>query len=165
MNEYDGDAFDEAFIKPWLALEKKLTELGKPLQFDMDSWTLELGSGMEMNPNSVKKGFFRIKNYLAQKGTLKIPGFPLESTASHKINFTIKSEIKKYYAPAGGMIQSRVQLGSLIKAGQQLYQLLSFNKSGELPILIDVCAEADGLVLDVSTNQAVNEGEYVLTVM
>ncbi len=165
MNEYDGDAFDEAFIKPWLALEKKLTELGKPLQFDMDSWTLELGSGMEMNPNSVKKGFFRIKNYLAQKGIFKIPGFPLESTASHKINFTIKSEIKKYYAPAGGMIQSRVQLGSSIKAGQQLYQLLSFNKSGELPILIDVCAEVDGLVLDVSTNQAVNEGEYVLTVM
>jgi hypothetical protein len=45
-----------------------------------------------------------------------------------------------------------------------LYQLLIFNKNGELPILIDICAEADGLVYDVSTNQAVNEGDYVLSV-
>jgi hypothetical protein len=113
----------------------------------------------------VKKGIFRIKNYLAQKGVLKIRGFPLESTASHKVNFTIKSQIKKYYSPVGGMIRSRVQLGSLIKEGQLLYQLLSFNKNGELPKIIDVCAQADGLVYDVSTNHAVNEGEYVLGVM
>lgn len=165
MNEYDGDAFDEAFMKPWLALEKKFAELGKKIQFDIDSWTLELGSGMVMNPNSVKKGIFRIKNYLAKKGVLKIPGFPLESTPSHKVNFTIKSKIKKYYASTGGMIQSRVELGSSIKSGQLLYQLLTFNKSEEVPTVIDICAEADGLVFDVSTNHAVNEGEYVLSVM
>lgn len=165
MDEYDGNAFDEAFMKPWLALEKSLAELGNPIKFDIDAWTLELGSGMQMNPDSVKKGFFRIKNYLAQKGILKIPGFPLESTPSHQVNFTIRSEIKKYYAPTGGMIQSRVPLGSLIKAGQQVYQLISFNKNGELPSVIDICAEADGLVFDVSTNYAVNEGEYVLSVM
>lgn len=165
MNEYDGDAFDEAFMKPWLALEKKIANLGKDVRFDIESWTLELGSGMQINPDSVKKGFFRIKNYLAQKGIIKTPGFPLESTGSHPIKFTNKSQIKKYYAPTGGMIQSRVQLGSLIEAGQPLYQLLSFRKNEEVPVLMDVCAEADGLVFDVSTNQAVNEGEYVLSVM
>jgi predicted deacylase len=63
------------------------------------------------------------------------------------------------------MIQSRVQFGSSITAGQRLYQLLSFNKEGELPKVIDVCAEAEGLVFDVSTNHAVNEGEYVLSIM
>ena len=165
MNEYDGDAFDEAFIKPWLALEKKFAELEKLIQFDIDSWTLELGSGMQMNPDSVKKSLFRIKNYLARKSVLKIRGFPLESTDVHLVNFTSKSNIKKYYAPTGGMIQSRVQLGSVIKAGERLYQLLSFNKKGELPTLMDVCSEEDGLVFDVSTNHAVNQGEYVLSVM
>jgi predicted deacylase len=165
MNEYDGDAFDEAFMKPWLALEKNLAELGKAIQFDIESWTLELGSGMQMNPESVEKGLLGIKNYLTQKGILEIAGFPLQETINHSIQLTIKSKIKKYYAPTGGMVQSRVQLGSLIKAGQPLYQLLNFNKNGELPKLINVCAEADGLVFDVSTNHAVNEGEYVLSVM
>jgi hypothetical protein len=165
MNEYDGDAFDEAFMKPWLALEKQFEKLGKEIKFDIDSWTLEFGSGMQMNPESVKKGVLGIKNYLAQKELLKIPRFPETHTAAHKINFTIKSQIKKYYAPAGGMIQSRVQLGSSIKAGQLLYQLLSFNKNGELPLLTDVYAEEDGLIFDVSTNHAVNESEYVLSVM
>ena len=165
MNEYDGDAFDEAFMKPWLALEKQFEKLGKEIKFDIDSWTLEFGSGMQMNPESVKKGVLGIKNYLAQKELLKIPDFPGAHTAAHKINFTIKSQITKYYAPAGGMIQSRVQLGSSIKAGQLLYQLLSFNKNGELPLLTDVYAEEDGVIFDVSNNHAVNESEYVLSMM
>ena len=28
MDEYDGDAFDEAFLKPWLALETEVSEFG-----------------------------------------------------------------------------------------------------------------------------------------
>jgi len=165
MNEYEGDTFDEAFMKPWLALEKKLVEFGKTIQFDIESWTLECGSGMQMNRESVKRGVQGIKNYLAQKAVLKIPRFPLAETAHHEIKFTIKSQVKKYYAPVGGMIQSRVELGSSIQAGQLLYQILTFNKNGELPVLIDICAEAEGLVYDVSTNYAANEGEYVLSVL
>ncbi|MEQ9552302.1 MAG: succinylglutamate desuccinylase/aspartoacylase family protein [Coleofasciculus sp. G3-WIS-01] len=165
MNEYDGDAFDEAFMKPWLALEKQLAAFGKAIQFDVESWTLELGSGMEMNPDSVKKGVLGIKNYLAQKQLLDCPDLPLDNTTSQSFEFTIKSQIKQYYAPAGGMIQSRVPLGSKIRSGQSLYQLLSFNREGDLPQLIDVMAESDGLVFSVAKNHAVNEGEYVLSIM
>lgn len=164
MNEYDGDTFDEAFLKPWLALEKKLAQLGRSIQFDLDSWTLECGSGMQLNRESVQRGVQGIKNYLAQNSVLKIPEFPVLETADHNVKFTIKSQVKQYYAPAGGMIQWRVELGSFIRAGKRLYQILSFNKNGELPRLIDIGAEADGLVYDVSTNHAVNEGEYVLSV-
>jgi predicted deacylase len=161
-NEYDGDAFDEAFIKPWLALEDKLAELGKPIRFDVESWTLELGSGMQMNPESVNKGVIGIKNYLIYKKVLNLPGFPC---SLQEVIFTQKSKIKKYYAPVGGMIQGRVQLGSLVEAGQRLYQILNFSKQEEVPALINVCAEQAGLVFDTSTNYAVNEGEYVLSIM
>lgn len=164
-NGYGGETFDEAFIKPWLALEKNLAQLGKEVNFDLDSWTLELGSGMVMNPESVQKGVLGIKNYLAHKGVLDIPGFPLAKTTSHQVKFTPKGQTQIYYATAGGMVQSRVPLGSSIKAGQLLYQLLSFNKDQELPTLIDVCAQADGLVYTVSTNHAVNEGEHVISIM
>ena len=171
MDEYDGDAFDEAFLKPWLALEKSLTELGSAIlfegcanAFDVEAWTLELGSGMQMNPESVAKGLRGIKNYLASKGMLKISGFPIPETAN-KMILTPKHLVKKYYAPAGGMIQNRVQLGSIVKKGDLLYQILSFHKNGELPSVVEVGAESDVFVFDISTNQSVNQGEYVLSVM
>ncbi|MEL6496774.1 MAG: succinylglutamate desuccinylase/aspartoacylase family protein, partial [Cyanobacteria bacterium J06623_7] len=70
MDKYDGDAFDEAFLKPWLALERELADLGKPVQFDVEAWTLELGAGMVMNPDSVKAGVEGIINYLIHKQIL-----------------------------------------------------------------------------------------------
>jgi hypothetical protein len=63
------------------------------------------------------------------------------------------------------MIQNRVQVGSYVKKGDRLYQILCFNKNGEFPSLVDVCAESDVFIFDVSTNQSVNQGEYVLSVM
>jgi predicted deacylase len=165
MNDYDGDAFDEAFLKPWLALEQALADCGKPIQFDIESWTLELGSGMTMNPNSVEKGVRGIKNYLATKGMLNLPDYPLPETNNYEVLFTPKKKLKRYYAPFGGMIQSRVALGSTIKKGQKIYQILSFNKSGQMPKIIDIFAEADGFIFDISTNHSVNQYDYVLGVM
>lgn len=163
--EYDGDAFDEAFLKPWLALERCLAKLGKPIQFDIESWTLELGSGMKMNPESVEKGIRGVKNYLANKGILKIPEFPLAETANNQINLVPREGMKRYYAPVGGMIQNRVEPGTFVKQNQSIYQILNFNKNQELPKVIDVLAETDGLILDNSTNHSVNQGDYVLGII
>ncbi|KKD37401.1 MAG: succinylglutamate desuccinylase/aspartoacylase family protein [Limnoraphis robusta] len=165
MNDYDGDAFDEAFLKPWLALEKQLSHLGKPIQFDIESWTLELGSGMIMNPESVEKGMSGIKNYLATKNLLKLDGFPLPETANHPLKLVRKSHLKNYYAPTGGMIQNRVELGSLVKTGQALYEILSFNKTENLPKIVEVKAESNGIIFNVSTNHSVNQCDYVLSIM
>ncbi|MEH1972532.1 MAG: succinylglutamate desuccinylase/aspartoacylase family protein [Nostoc sp.] len=164
LDKYDGDAFDEAFIKPWLALEACFKEFGKEIKFDVEAWTLELGTGMQMNPDSVAKGVQGVKNYLVQKGVLQIPDLS-DDTKTHEMTFASSSNRKKYYAIAGGMIQSRIALGSKVKAGEKLYQILSFNKEGQLPSVIDVCAQHDGLVYDVATNQAVNEGEFVLGIV
>lgn len=166
LDEYDGNAFDEAFIKPWLALEKCFKELGRENKFDVEAWTLELGTGMQMNPDSVEKGLRGIKNYLVQKGVLQtadisVKGDLLQNT-SPEMSFSTRSQAKKYYAPTGGMIQSKVELGSSVKVGDKLYQVLQFNKEGKLPTVIDVFAEQDGLIYDSSTNHAVNEGEFVL---
>ncbi|PPT07085.1 Succinylglutamate desuccinylase/aspartoacylase [Geitlerinema sp. FC II] len=162
LNEYDGNAFDEAFLKPWLALERELAKLENPTYFDLESWTLELGSGMKIDPDSVYRGVRGIKNYFAGKKILNIAGFPLVQTSSQKVEFFQKSHLKKYYAPHGGFVRSRVALGTIVRSQQLLYQLLVLNKSGERPEIVDVCAERGGIVFDLSTNQAVNQGEYVL---
>ncbi|MBD2494254.1 succinylglutamate desuccinylase/aspartoacylase family protein [Nostoc sp. FACHB-280] len=165
LDKYDGDAFDEAFIKPWLALETIFASLGRNIQFDIAAWTLELGAGMQINPHSVNKGVQGVKNYLLQKGVLKSANFNYAAEVNHVMAVFHSSNRTKYYAIAGGMIQSRVPLGSIVKTGDRLYQILSFNKENQLPKLIDVYAEQDGLIYDVATNQAVNQGEFVLGII
>lgn len=165
LDKYDGDAFDEAFIKPWLALEDCFRHLGREIKFDVEAWTLELGTVMQMIPDSVNKGVRGVKNYLTQKGVLTIPDLNVNETPSQEMSFRARSNVIKYYACCGGMIQSRVELGSEVKAGERLYQILSFNKEGKLPVVIDVCCEQDGLIYDVSSNQAVNQGEFVMGVI
>ncbi|MBE9053062.1 succinylglutamate desuccinylase/aspartoacylase family protein [Nostocales cyanobacterium LEGE 11386] len=164
LDKYDGDAFDEAFIKPWLALEACFKSLGREIKFDVEAWTLELGTGMQMNPDSVTKGVQSVKNYLAQKGILLTSDLNLKPKSQEMI-FAVSSKRKKYYAIAGGMIQSRVELGTVVKAGDRLYQILSFNKASKLPTVIDICAEQNGFVYEISTNQAVNQGEFVLGIL
>lgn len=161
MTEYDGDAFDEAFLKPWLALEKELQNLGHNIQFDLESWTLELGSGMTMNPDSVTKGFEGIKNYLLHKKIL----LSEKKISTKNIQLVERNAIKSYYAVTGGMIQNRLPLHTEVKKGDRIYQLLSFNKQQKLPEIIDVCAENDGIIFDLATNQSVNQGEYVLDIL
>jgi uncharacterized protein len=161
MTEYDGDAFDEAFLKPWLALEKELQKLGQNIQFDLESWTLELGSGMTMNSNSVAVGFQGIKNYLMSKKVLLCA----EKVLTKKIKFVQRNAIKSYYAATGGMIQNRLPLHTQVEKGDRIYQLLSFNKQQKLPEVIDVHAENAGIIFDLATNQSVNQGEYVLDIL
>ncbi len=161
MDKYDGNAFDEAFLKAWLALENELSKLGKDIKFDIESWTLELGSGMKMNPESVAKGVAGIKNYLAAKKVLQNS----EINHSHSINLVARKNLISYYASTGGMIQNRLGLGVKVKPGDRVYQLLSFNKQQEIPTVIDIYAEIEGIIFDISTNQCVNQGEYVLDIL
>ena len=166
FDKYDDDAFDESFIKPWLALEDALLKLsGEKIRFDKEAWTLELGTGMEMNPDSVTKGGRGIKNYLSQKGILEIQEFTQLETISHQTNFRLLSQIKRYWSPVGGMILSKAVLGTSVKEGDLLYQVMTFNKTGELPTIINVYAETTGLVYDTSINNSVNEGEFILGIM
>ncbi|TAE58623.1 MAG: succinylglutamate desuccinylase [Nostocales cyanobacterium] len=162
LDEYDGDAFDEAFIKPWLALESAFASLGKNVRFDVEAWTLELGSGMQIKADSVNKGVLGIKNYLVQKGVLQIPDLIIPESKSEEMLFVSSSKRKKYCATVGGMIKSRVKLGTVVKAGDWLYEIITFNKEGKIPRIINICAESDGLVYDLSINEAVNQGEFVL---
>lgn len=161
LDHYDGNAFDEAFIKPWLALENCFAQLGRSLHFDKEAWTLELGTGMQTKPDSVQKGVSGIQNYLLQKQVVQgiLPSFPISTLPLY---LTRTSQVKKYYAPFGGMVRPTVRLGDTVVKDQVLYQLLCFNKQAQLPTLIEVVAEQQGIVYDLASNQAVNLGEYVL---
>ncbi|MEM9161609.1 MAG: succinylglutamate desuccinylase/aspartoacylase family protein [Cyanobacteria bacterium P01_F01_bin.4] len=160
LDEYDGDAFDEAFIKPWLALERTFAELGRPLRFEIEAYTFELGTGMKIDPVAVQKGLTGIQTYLKEKGILK---------TSHQTPAAMplypKTQVVKYYATAGGMIQNRLEPGAQVIAGERLFELLSFNKAGSLPQVVEVISEHTGFIYDVSTNETANQGEYILALI
>ncbi|MGA7952229.1 MAG: succinylglutamate desuccinylase/aspartoacylase family protein [Gloeobacterales cyanobacterium] len=161
IDQYDGGAFDEAFIKPWLALENCFAQLGRSLHFDREAWTLELGTGMQMKPDSIQKGVSGIQNYLLQKQVIRgVPNHPSDSKLP--LYLTCTSKVIKYYAPYGGMVYPTVSLGETVVQGQVLYKLHCFNKQGQVPVHIEVLAEQRGIVYDLASNQAVNLGEYVL---
>jgi uncharacterized protein len=161
LDRYDGDAFDEAFIKPWLALEQCFAMLGRNLRFDVEAYTLELGTGMQMKPTSVHQGVLGIQNYLIQKEIVQQDSLR-QNIAKQQMYFTSTSRFQKYYSPFGGMICPKVSLGDSVQQGQVLYRLLSFNKQSRLPAQIEVVAQQNGIVYDIASNQAVNTGEYVL---
>jgi predicted deacylase len=161
LDRYDGDAFDEAFMKPWLALEQCFAKLGRSLQFDREAWTLELGTGMQMKPASVQKGVVGIQNYLVQKKMVQAVEMP-PTLSKPQMHFASTSQIQKYYSPFGGMVSPRVALGDAVQQGQVLYHLLSFNKQALPPTRVEVVAQQNGIVYDLASNQAVNMGEYVL---
>ncbi|PSN20041.1 succinylglutamate desuccinylase [filamentous cyanobacterium CCP5] len=161
LDDYDGDAFDEAFLKPWLALERSLSDLGRTVQFDLEAYTLELGSGMDLEAPAVERGYQGVMRYLSHKGVLEapipadVPEMPLSRT----------SQVTKYYAATGGLIESRVDPGTWVRPGDGLYTLLRFNKSGLLPEAVVQQSDRAGMVFDVATNRAVNQGEYILALM
>ena len=161
LDRYDGNAFDEAFINPWLALEAAFTDLGRPLTFDIDAWTLELGCGLQIDQAAVHRGTTGILNFLRYRGIL-VDHPPM---VNRDVPLSRSSQLTKYYATTGGFLQKRISLGTWVKAGDLLFEVLCLNKTGQLPNTLSVYAQQAGLVYDLSWNQAVNEGEYVLAIM
>ncbi len=158
MTTYDGDAFDEAWMKPWLALEREFKRQGRPLQFEKEAFTLELGSGMTMNPSSVTRGVQGIWNYWLAKGLLQLPQVTPTKTDTQ---FGDRQQMQGYYSNTGGLVKLAVTLGQQITAGDLLYELIQYQEGQ--PQVVTICATAPGIVFDVGYNQSVNQGEYVLT--
>jgi hypothetical protein len=161
LDEFDGNAFDESFINPWLALEQAFRDLGRVLRFEVEAWTLELGTGMKLDTVAVERGCNGVLNYLRHQQVLKDQG----EIFQQPVPLSRSSQLTKYFATAGGFVQNRVAIATWVEAGDPLYELLCLNKDGQLPTPLTVHAQQAGLVYDLSTNEAISEGEYVLAVM
>jgi predicted deacylase len=128
-DRHDGDAFDEAFIKPWLALEAELARLGRPVRFGVDAWTVELGSGMALEAIAVQRGLSGMLNYLRHRGVLRDQP-PIQVG---NCRYARTSRLVKYYAPSGGFLQNRVALGTWVQAGDPLYDCCVSTKTVTCP--------------------------------
>ncbi|OKH14663.1 succinylglutamate desuccinylase/aspartoacylase family protein [[Limnothrix rosea] IAM M-220] len=159
--EQGGDyAFDEAFLWPWIELEKAFTKAGRELRLPIDGFTLELGSGMKMCPESIARGLAGIKNYLAHRGILST-----ETPQPSQTKCLSSKNITRYRATVGGMVGDRLPLGSPVKTGEKLYEILSFNRQGKMPEVLTINSMIDGIVWDHAISESANQGEYVMSVL
>ncbi|MGG6297166.1 succinylglutamate desuccinylase/aspartoacylase family protein [Leptolyngbya sp. AN02str] len=167
LDQYDGNAFDESFIKPWLALESAYATLGCPLRFEVEAWTFEIGSAMQLNAEAIAQARQGIWNYFTAKQMIRQSGCEQSGhkLPSHPMRLISREQMHRYYAPTGGFVQSRLQLGDRVQPQQVIYQLLVFNKDGEMPQVVEVRSQHSGFVFDTSINHSVNEGEYVLGIV
>ncbi|MEL7501368.1 MAG: succinylglutamate desuccinylase/aspartoacylase family protein [Cyanobacteria bacterium J06554_6] len=161
LDKYDGDAFDESFIKPWLALERVCAEAGDSIRCEVEAYTLEIGTGMKVDPLAVKKSLRGVQNYLIQKGFVKTQGLPPDSSMA----LYSRHNVHKYYTTSGGVIEHRVRPGSTVAKGEVLYELLRFNKVGEMPEVREVRSQHSGFIYDISSSEVMNQGEYVLALI
>lgn len=161
LDQFDGNAFDEAFMNPWLELERAFKALGRSLRFDIAAWTMELGTGMKLDALAVERGVHGILNYLRQQQVLQDD----VELFCRPVPLTRTSQLTKYYATTGGFVQNRVPIGTWVNPGDTLYELLCFQKIGQFPTTVAVPTPRAGLVYDLSTSEAMSEGEYVMAVM
>ncbi|MGB2925319.1 MAG: hypothetical protein WBB82_08460 [Limnothrix sp.] len=59
----------------------------------------------------------------------------------------------------------RPGLGQAVKAGEKLYEVLSFNRQGKMPEVVTVNSMVDGIVFDLAISESANQGEYVMSVL
>ena len=166
LDEYDGDAFDESFIKPWLALERVSGEAGNPLRCDVEAYTLEVGTGMKIDPVAAEKSLRGVQNYLIQKGLIQTGPAEAQSPATNPdMALYSRHNVHKYYAPTGGVLQNRVEPATQVAVDDVLYEMVQFNKAGEMPMTKVVKAQHSGFIYDVSSSEVMSQGEYVLALV
>ncbi|NJN75908.1 MAG: succinylglutamate desuccinylase [Synechococcaceae cyanobacterium RL_1_2] len=160
---YSGNSFNETFLQPWLKLQDLFAASDRKINLDRQSWTLELGNGMDVDAKTVKHGFQGITNYLYHQGILAT--IPQEPVKDFKTESYLAKNIREYHAIAGGIITDVAPLGTKIKEGEQLYALMTFDKDGSCPREKIVRSLERGVVFDCLSNYSVHQGDCVVSLL
>ena len=167
LDDTFSGVLDEAFLQPWMRLVKVFAEAGREIafdDFDLEAFTLELGSADSINRQDMHTDAGRIINYLRHKGVLDG-----EVTQPHGGFFTCgHKDYRRYRAPTGGLVLWHVAPGDTVKAGDTLAVILrayaaQTDDSGEVEI--PVKAVKDGLVINRAESQVVHEGLSLCSIM
>ena len=99
-NEFDG-AMDEANFCPWWTLQTEFQHLGRKINFNKESFTVELGSQEQINLEVAKEDARGILSYLTYKNVLANEYFkPVKMTRYA----CYLPDYKAFYSPMGGMV-------------------------------------------------------------
>lgn len=161
-NEFDG-AMDEAAFMPWIHLKRALSRLGKEVELDIESFTLEFGSEETFKMDEGSKDVESILNYLKFKGVLTEA--PTEAQAYY-------SKLKDYttiYAPRGGLVDYHFAPGDHFKKNEVLatfYQMRDIDPEDPIRSCShDLVADTDGIIINRCPSSNVHQGMELFQIM
>ncbi|TKB47205.1 succinylglutamate desuccinylase/aspartoacylase domain-containing protein [Thalassotalea mangrovi] len=119
-NDFAG-ALDEATFCPWWDLQQAYQRIGREMDFNKESFTLELGSQELIDLDEAKFDAQSILSYLQAKGVIAANGFTPQTLTRYACYL---KDYKVFYAPMGGMVDYLAEFGKPLQPGQPLARIL-----------------------------------------
>lgn len=160
-HEFAG-AMDEATFMPWVHLTNSFKAMGRDIQFNFHSFTLELTSEEGFSMSQAKKQKEKILNYLRYKGLIN------GDSGKKKI---IKCPLANYetiFTPVSGLIDYSLELGKPFKKGDLLgtiYQFHNLDDHSFSKHIHPVRANEDGYLINRCPSSAVVQGMELFQVI
>lgn len=158
-----GGAMDEACFMPWVHLKNAFKKIGKDIDLDVESFTLEFGSEETFCMKSATKDVESIVNYLRYKGVLEGTPDQIDSNACLLENY------RTIYSPNGGLVDYHFLPGEKFKKGDNLASFYNLKKiDPNDPITSSrsqVIAQEDGIVINRCPSSSVHQGMELFQVM
>lgn len=158
-----GGAMDEAGFMPWIHLQNALKEIGREINLDLESYTLEFGSEETFCMKSATNDVESIINYLKYKGLIK------EEPKIIKSHYANLENYQTIYSHTGGLVDYNVNPGDAYGKGDVLasiYNLSALDPHNPIESTKEeIKALEEGIVINRCPSSSVHEGMELLQVM
>ncbi|MEW6998220.1 succinylglutamate desuccinylase/aspartoacylase family protein [Colwelliaceae bacterium BS250] len=153
-NSFAG-AMDEATFCPWWSLTQALAELGRDVDFNKESFTVELGSQELIDLDEALIDARSILCYLQYKKVLNNNALLPNEMTRYACYLT---DYKMFYSPMGGMVDYLADFGQPLTAGQPLARILRMDNYGDGNALHYLSLEEDCLPILHFASASVHQG-------
>ncbi len=153
-NDFDG-AMDEACFCPWWNLSEQFKSLGRDIPVAVEAFTVELGSQELIDLTEAHNDALSILSYLTYKEAFINSDFRPENMTRYAC---LLEDYKAFYAPIGGMVEYLAPLGSKIKSGQTIANILRMERYlSEVPLQA-IKLDYDAICILHFASASVNQG-------
>ena len=153
-NSFDG-AMDEATFCPWWTLTQQLSALGRELDFNKESFTVELGSQEQIDLDVAYQDALSILSYLQYKGVISESEYQPEKMTRYACYL---KDYKAFYAPMGGMVDYLAPFGEPLAAGEAIARILRMDNYGDGDALHYLTLDRQVLPILHFASASVNQG-------
>ncbi len=169
-----GGAMDEACFMPWVRLRDKLSDRGQEIEIPIESYTLELGNEETICTASAINDLAGIFHFMMKRGMIKkksyeqwVQSVPFLESNEDRFSYSQAGSLDQfvsYRAPESGLVEYLVNPGSLVKAGQPIFEIHRPTQCLERNTKI-IEARDSGVVINICQSSAVVEGMRLIDIL